>query len=89
MTTLTNELEAPGQETVVSPNASICSGCLHRIGEVAYLGVSSRELTSTKDILLKVDIVDQACQCLGLAEEHVKKLPHGNGPCVVFFAPDH
>ena len=51
--------------------------CLHRIGEVAYLGVSSRELTSTKDILLKVDGVDQACQCLGLAEEHIKKLPHG------------
>ena len=51
--------------------------CLHRIGEVAYLGVSSRELTSTKDILLNVDGVDQACQCLGLAEEHIKKLPHG------------
>ena len=51
--------------------------CLHRVGEVAYLGVSSRELTSTKDILLNVDGVDQACQCLGLAEEHIKKLPHG------------
>ena len=51
--------------------------CLHRVGEVAYLGVSSRELTSTKDILLKVDGVDQACQCLGLAEEHIKMLPHG------------
>ena len=51
--------------------------CLHRVGEVAYLGVSSRELTSTKDILLNVDGVDEACQCLGLAEEHMKKLPHG------------
>ena len=51
--------------------------CLHRVGEVAYLGVSSRELTSTKDILLNVDGVDEACQCLGLAEEHIKKLPHG------------
>ena len=51
--------------------------CLHRIGEVAYLGVSSRELTSTKDILLNVDGVDEACQCLGLAEEHIKKLSYG------------
>ena len=50
--------------------------CLHRIVEVAYLGVSSRELTSTKDILLKVNGVDQACQFLGLAEEHIKKLHH-------------
>ena len=47
--------------------------CLHRIGEMAYLGVYHRELISSKDILLKVGKVEKACHCLGLAEEHIKK----------------
>ena len=47
--------------------------CLFRIGEVAYMGVSFRELTSSKDILLKIGKVEKPCQCLGLAEEHIKR----------------
>ena len=47
--------------------------CLFRIGEVAYMGVSFRELTSSKDILLKIGKVEKSCQCLGLAEEHIKR----------------
>ena len=47
--------------------------CLYRIGELAYLGVYGRDLISSKDVLLKVDKVEKSCQCLGLAEEHVRK----------------
>ena len=47
--------------------------CLFRIGEVAYMGVSFRELTSSTDILLKIGKVEKPCYCLGLAEEHIKK----------------
>ena len=60
--------------------------CLYRIGEVAYLGVSSRELTSSKDILLNTDKVEKACQCLGLAQEHVKKGPQGKAVRVWSFS---
>ena len=47
--------------------------CFFRIGELAYLGIYKRELICTKDIPLKVDKVEKSCQCLGLAEEHIKK----------------
>ena len=47
--------------------------CLHRIGELAYLGVYGRDLISSKDILLKLDKEERSCQCLGLAEEHFKR----------------
>ena len=47
--------------------------CLFTIGELAYLGIYSRELICTKDILLTVDKEEKSCQCLGLAEEHIRK----------------
>ena len=47
--------------------------CLFRIGELAYMGVSTRELISSEDILLRVEKEEKSCQCLGLAEEHLKK----------------
>ena len=60
--------------------------CLHRIGEVAYLEVFSPELTSMKDFRLKVDGVSQACQWLGLTEEHKKKRTNGEVFCVWCFS---
>ena len=51
--------------------------CLFEIGELAYFGVSTRELTSSKDILLKVDKREKRCQCLGLAQEYFKRDQEG------------
>ena len=47
--------------------------CLFKIGELAYLGIYSRELICTKDILITIDKEEKSCQCLGLAEEHIRK----------------
>ena len=52
--------------------------CLFEIGELAYFGVSTRQLTSSKDILLKVDKREKRCQCLGLAQEYFKRDQEGD-----------
>ena len=51
--------------------------CLYRIGEVAYQGLQSHEMISSKDILLKVDKAEISCNYLSLAEEHSYKDQNG------------
>ena len=47
--------------------------CIYRIGEVAYQGLHTREMKSSKVITLKGDEAEILCNCLGLAEGHSYK----------------
>ena len=52
--------------------------CLYSIGEVAYLGVSARELTSTAHIPLSIQGEKvQDSECLGLVQVHIKETTPG------------
>ena len=47
--------------------------CLREIGEIAFLGVYSRTLISSKRVTLRVGLVEKSCQCLGLVSEYIQK----------------
>ena len=48
--------------------------CLYTIGQIALIGVASRELTSTERVTVTIDHLEVECHCLGLAHEfHTKE----------------
>ena len=78
-------LEHMTSKSIFNLNPNV-QDCLFNIGELAYLGIYSRELICTKDIRITVDKAEKSCQCLGLAEEHIKKDELGQLTCVWSFA---
>ena len=59
--------------------------CLTDISEIAYIGIYSRELTASKDIMLYNGKYMIASHYLGLAEEHVTKDKLGKIICIWAF----
>ena len=47
--------------------------CVYKIGFIAFLGVSNRDLASEENVPLIMGQEEYACQCLGLAHEHYRK----------------
>ena len=47
--------------------------CLYKIGFIALLGVSNRDLSSEENVTLNLEQEEYTCQCLGLVHEHYRK----------------